>query len=43
VLVELAAILRAGGDERAAKDAVEEAMALYERKGNLAAIALLGR
>ncbi len=42
VLVELAAVLRAGGDEHGAGDAVEEAVELYERKGNLAAIALIG-
>jgi len=39
VLVELAAVLRASGDEQAARRAVEEAIANYDRKGNLAAIA----
>jgi len=41
VLVELAEVLRAGGDEQASSDAVEEAARLYERKGNLAAMALI--
>jgi DNA-binding SARP family transcriptional activator/tetratricopeptide (TPR) repeat protein len=42
VLVELAAVLRGVGDARGARDAVERAAASYERKGNLAAIALIG-
>ncbi|MGH2704236.1 MAG: BTAD domain-containing putative transcriptional regulator [Actinomycetota bacterium] len=41
VLVESAAVARRGGDEQAATAALEEAGALYERKGNLAAIALI--
>ena len=39
VLVEGAEVLRRGGDQQGAKDALEEAAALYERKGNLASIA----
>ena len=41
VLVECAEVLRRAGDDNGAKDAVEEAARLYERKGNLAAIALI--
>jgi predicted Zn-dependent protease with MMP-like domain len=41
VLVELAEVLQRSGDRQGAKDAVEEAAGLYERKGNLAAIALI--
>ena len=41
VVVELAAVLRGVGDDQGAKMAHDEAAALYERKGNLAAIALL--
>jgi len=43
VLVELAGVLRGQGDERKAYDAVDEAASLYERKGNRAAIAMIGR
>jgi hypothetical protein len=41
LLVELAPALRRGGDEQGGNKAAEEAAALYERKGNLAAIALI--
>ena len=41
VLVECAEVLRRAGDMHGAKDAFEEAAALYERKGNLASIALI--
>jgi hypothetical protein len=41
VLVECAEVLRRGGDQHGAEEAVQEAAALYERKGNLAAIALI--
>ena len=40
--VELAAVLRAGGDEHGARNAVQEAAGLHEREDNLAAIALIG-
>ena len=43
VLVELARGLRDVGDEKGADDADEEAAGLYDRKGNIAAIALIGR
>ena len=41
LLVELATLLRELGDARGAKDAMEEAAGLYDRKGNLAAMARL--
>ena len=41
LLVELAAALQASGDDRRASQALEEAFRLYQRKGNLAATALL--
>jgi tetratricopeptide (TPR) repeat protein len=41
VLVEVAEVSRRGGDQQGAKEAAEEAAALYERKGNLAALALI--
>jgi hypothetical protein len=37
LLVELAEILRAAGDETGATGAIGEAIDLYERKGNLLA------
>jgi DNA-binding SARP family transcriptional activator/tetratricopeptide (TPR) repeat protein len=42
LLVELAELLRSSGNDQGATDAEEQAARLYERKGNLAAIALLG-
>jgi DNA-binding SARP family transcriptional activator/tetratricopeptide (TPR) repeat protein len=41
LLVELAAVLQGCGEEAAATNALDEAAGLYERKGNLAAIAQL--
>ena len=41
LLVELAELLRSSGNDQGAIDAEEQAARLYERKGNLAAIALL--
>ena len=41
LLVELAEVLRSSGHDRGATDALGRAARLYERKGNLAAIALL--
>ncbi len=41
LLVECAEVLRRAGDEPGAEDAVEEAAALYERKGNFAGVAVI--
>jgi len=41
VLVELASVLRVRGDEEGAHEALDQAARLYERKGNVAAMALI--